>query len=285
MTTSILSKRKFLQLTATSAAACLLSRPASLFAEEKRKIPVGMQLYSVRMECAKDLDGTIAAVAKIGYQAVEFAGYYQRSAKDLRKLLDDNGLKCCGTHLALDALLGDELAKTVEFNKILGNRFLLVPSFPEKYVKTRQGWLEAAEIFNHAADQVKRDGMRVGFHNENIEFTPVDGELPMDIFFGHTKKEVIMQIDTGNAMDGGGDPVVYLKKYPGRAASMHIKPYSKSHPKALLGDDELPWPEIFNLCETIGGTEWYVMEYESDGYPPLVAMQKTFDVMKRWGKV
>jgi sugar phosphate isomerase/epimerase len=94
-----------------------------------------------------------------------------------------------------------------------------------------------------------------------------------------------MEIDTGNAMDGGGDPVVFLKKYPGRAASMHIKPFSKSNPKALLGDDELPWPEIFNLCETTGGTEWYVMEYESDGYPPLVAMQKTFETMRRWGKV
>src|SRR5438552_8551429 len=126
MTIQSSSRRNFLKTTAATAAfaAAHLIR---LFAADSyggNKIPFALQLYSVRNECAKDLDGTVAAVAKMGYKAVEFAGYYGRDAKALRKLLDEVGLKCCGTHIGLDTLLGDNLAKTVEVNQHLGNQFL-----------------------------------------------------------------------------------------------------------------------------------------------------------------
>jgi len=285
MTNAQLSKRDFLKLTAASAVAAgasALTHP--LQAADRKKIPVGLQLYSVRNECEKDLPGTVAAVAKIGYQAVEFAGYYGRDAKTLRKLLDDHGLQCCGTHIGLETLLGDSLPKTLEFNQTLGNKFLIVPGLADQYTKTRQAWQGTAVIFNELADKVKSQGMRVGYHNHTTEFKELDGELPWDTFFGKTKQEVVMQFDTGNAMQGGGDATVYLARYPGRAATVHVKPFSKAKPNALLGDDELPWPKIFELCETTGGTEWYIVEYESDAYPPLVSVQKTFDVLKKWGK-
>ena len=285
MTTAKLSKRDFLKLTAASAVVAgtgALTNP--LQAAGQKKIPIGLQLYSVRNECEKDLPGTVAAVAKMGYRAVEFAGYYGRDAKTLRKLLDEHGLKCCGTHIGLETLLGDNLPKTIEFNQTLGNKFLIVPGLGEKYTKSRQAWQDTAALFNELADKVKPHGMRVGYHNHTIEFTELDGELPWDTFFGKTKKEVVMQFDTGNAMQGGGDATVYLKRYPGRAATVHLKSFSKAKPNALMGDDELPWPKIFELCETSGGTEWYIVEYESDAYPPLVSVQKTFDVLKKWGK-
>jgi len=285
MTTAKLSKRDFLKLTAASAVVAgtgALTNP--LQAAGQKKIPIGLQLYSVRNECEKDLPGTVAAVAKMGYRAVEFAGYYGRDAKTLRKLLDEHGLKCCGTHIGLETLLGDNLPKTIEFNQTLGNKFLIVPGLGEKYTKSRQAWQDTAALFNELADKVKPHGMRVGYHNHTIEFTELDGELPWDTFFGKTKKEVVMQFDTGNAMQGGGDATVYLKRYPGRAATVHLKSFSKAKPNALMGDDELPWPKIFELCETSGGTEWYIVEYESDAYPPLVSVQKTFEVLKKWGK-
>jgi sugar phosphate isomerase/epimerase len=282
------SRRNFLKTSATAAAmAAVAPNPAALFAAESyggNKIPFGLQLYSVRTDCAKDLNGTVAAVAKMGYKAVEFAGYYGRDAKTLRKLLDDIGLKCCGTHTGLDTLLSDNLAKTVEFNQILGNPFLIVPSLSGKYTKTRQGWQEAADLFNEIADKVKPQGMKVGYHNHSIEFKPIDGEVPWDTFFNRAKREVVVQFDTGNGVAQGGDPVVYLKKQPGRVASVHVKPYSKAKPNALIGDDELPWKEIFNICETTAGVQWYIIEYESDAYPPLVSVQKTLDVMRHWGK-
>ena len=286
MKTSRLSRRDFLKVSAATAGV-LAIKPSRLFADGEyggNKIPIGVQLYSVRLECAADLSRTIAAVGKIGYKGVEFAGYYERDAKTLRAMLDDNGLKCCGTHTQIGTVLGDELAKTIEFNQILGNKFLIVPSLPEKYRKTHQNWVETAKLFNELAEKVKPHGMRIGYHNHHIEFTPLDGELPLDTFFGGTKKEVVMQFDTGNAMHGGGDATVFLKRYPGRALTVHLKPFSKSTPKALMGDDELPWKEIFQLCETTSGTEWYIVEYESDLHPPLVSIEKTLGVLKKWGK-
>ncbi len=251
MKTPSLARRKFLKLGAAGAAACAMNRPLRMFGANEyggRSIPIALQLYSVRDDCAKDLDGTITAVAKMGYRGVEFAGYYGRKAADLRKLLDDVGLKCCGTHIQLETLLGEQLPRTVEFNRILGNRFLIVPSLPEKYRKSRASWIEAAEVFNELAEKVKPQGMRVGYHNHNLEFTPVGGEVPEDIFFDHARKEVILQFDTGNGMSVGGDPMIFLPKYPGRAASIHVKAYSKTKPNALLGADELPWRDIFHVC-------------------------------------
>jgi sugar phosphate isomerase/epimerase len=288
MNTSKLSRRDFLkQTTLAVAAAGAAATPLSLLAAGEyggKRIPVGLQLYSVREQCAKDLPGTVAAVAKMGYKGVEFAGYYGREAKALRQLLDDNGLKCCGTHIGLDTLLGDKLEKTVEFNLTLGNKYLIVPGLPGERTKSRQAWQQTADLFNELADKVKKHKMRVGYHNHTIEFKPLDGELPWDTFFGRTKREVVMQFDTGNAMEGGGDATVYLKKYPGRAATVHVKPFSKAKSNALMGDDELPWKEIFHLCETSGRTEWYIIEYESDAYPPLISVEKTMQVMKKWGK-
>ncbi len=250
------------------------------------KIPVGLQLYSVRNECAKDLVGTVTQVAKMGYKGVEFAGYYGRSAKDLRKLLDDVGLKCCGTHIQVETLLGDNLPKTVEFNKTIGNKFLIVPGLADKYRKTKEAWQKTADLFSELAEKVKPEGMKVGYHNHNVEFKPLDGEIPWDTFFGRASKDVVIQFDTGNGVAEGGHPMKFIKKFPGRVASLHVKPYSRSKPNAIMGDpaDELPWKDIFEVCETTGGTEWYIMEYERDAYPPLISVEKTIEAMKRWGK-
>src|SRR5574340_1781866 len=133
--TMIYSRRDMLKLGAGALAA--LGAGVRLQAAEgrqKRKIPIGLQLYSVREDCAKDLPGVIQAVGKMGYQGVEFAGYHGRNAKDLRKLLDDNGLRCGGTHTALNTLTGDAFQGTVEFNQTLGNRYLIVPSLPRENV-------------------------------------------------------------------------------------------------------------------------------------------------------
>src|SRR5438046_10692369 len=135
MKTQSISRREFLKTSVTTAALAATT-PGDLFAAGEyggNKIPFGLQLYSVRNECAKDLDGTVAAVAKMGYKAVEFAGYHGRDARALRKLLDEVGLQCCGTHIRLHTLLGDNLPKTIEFNQTLGNKFLIVPSLPGKY--------------------------------------------------------------------------------------------------------------------------------------------------------
>ncbi|HXG24950.1 MAG TPA: sugar phosphate isomerase/epimerase [Chthonomonadales bacterium] len=247
-------------------------------------IPIALQLYSVRQLCAQDLPGTLAAVAKMGYVGVEFAGYYGRSAQELKKLLDDNGLKVAGTHIGIDTLLGDQLERTVEFNRIIGNKFLIVPGLPEERRNSRAAWLETARLMNEAAERVASHGMRVGYHNHWIEFKPLEGELPWDTFFGNTRQEVVMQLDTGNALHGGADPIPFLRKYPGRAATVHLKEYSASNDKALIGEGDVRWDEFFALCESIGGTEWYIVEQETYAYPPLECVARCLQNLRRMGK-
>jgi len=247
----------------------------------KRDIPVGLQLWTVKTECAKDFPGTIAKVAKMGYAGVEFAGYYERSAKDVRKMLDDNGLKCCGTHTQLNTLTGDNLAKTIEFNKVIGNKYLIVSSLDQKTHTTKAAWLETAKVFNELSAKLKPEGMMTGYHAHAWDFKSIQGEIPWDIFFSNTSKDVIMQIDTGNAMQGRADPVAYLKKYPGRAVTIHLKEYSAKNPKALIGEGDVKWQGVFAACESTGRTQWYIIEEESGEYPPLEAAEKSLKNYKK----
>jgi sugar phosphate isomerase/epimerase len=247
------------------------------------KVPIGVQLYSVRKDCEKDLPGTLQALGKMGYAGVEFAGYYGRSAAELKTLLDANGLKACGTHTGLDTLEGDALARTVEFNQAIGNKLLICPWIPEERRKTADDWKKLAAEFDALADKVAPNGMRVGYHNHNFEFTPIDGTTPWDLFFGGTKKAVAMQVDTGNCIEGGGDPLAVLKKYPGRAASIHVKEHSKTKPDAFVGEGDIPWKEVFEACEA-GGIEWYVVEYEHENQPAIPAVERCLENLRAMGK-
>ncbi len=280
---SEVSRRKFLGAMGAAGAVVGLGVAPLAQAAPGKKIPVGLQLYSLREQCKTDLPGMLAAVSKIGYRGVEFAGYHGRSAKDLRKMLDDNCLVACGTHTPYDSIQGDKLQETIEFNRTIGNKFLIVPGFAEQYRNSRAAWRKTADIFNGIAAKLAPEGMFTGYHNHTIEFTPMDGELPWDTFFGNTRKEVVMQFDTGNAMHGGGDAVPFLKRYPGRALTLHAKEFSRTNSKAVVGEGDIPWKDVFRLCETIGGTQWYIVEQESYAYPPMECVAKCLQNLKKMG--
>ena len=271
-----LSRRRFVH-TGSAAIASLglgLARAA-----DPKKIPIGLQLYSVRNECQKDLAAVIQAVGKMGYKGVEFAGYYGRDAKTLRKLLDDNGLVCCGTHTPYESVQPKNLQATVEFNRTLGNPFLIVPSMGGA---SKADWLAHAKLFNEVAAKVKADGLFVGYHAHGHDFRKFDGETAWDIFFGNTKPEVVMQLDTSNCRDGGADPLAVLKKYPGRAMSIHLKEWGG--PKdAVIGGGEIPWKEVFQFCETQGATRWYVVEHERAGGDPLGDARRCLEALRVMG--
>jgi sugar phosphate isomerase/epimerase len=277
-----LNRREFLQRSALGALGATFGlgavRPAQ--AAASAKIPVGLQMYSLREQCKTDLPGMLAAVSKIGYKGVEFAGYHDRTAKELRKMLDDNGLVACGTHTGYETVLGDKLKETIEFNRTIGNSFLIVPWMEGK---SKQAWLDKAKLFNEIAEKLQAERMWVGYHAHAHDFEKFDGESAWDLFFGNTKPEVIMQLDTSNCRDGGADPVAVLKKYPGRARSIHIKA-SGGGPEAVIGEDLVNWKEVFAFCESKGRTMWYVVEHESSK-DPLDAVKRNFEALKKMGKV
>jgi len=280
--TASFTRRGFLKLSAGVAALGATGARSLLAAEAeapaKKKIPIGLQLYTVRGDCGKDFPGTVAAVAKMGYAGVDFAGYYGRNAQQIKQILDDNGLKCCGSHIGLGTMQGDQLARTIEFHKAIGNKFLIVPGGIGG--RTKQSWLDAAKAFNEIAEKLKPEGLFCGYHNHSHEFNPIDGETPWDILFGATNADVVMQLDIGNAMGGKADPVAILKKYPGRAKTLHVKGAG-----GIPGEDRAPWAEVFSVCETTGGTEWYIVEADSSKYTPMECARLTFENLKKMGKV
>jgi sugar phosphate isomerase/epimerase len=255
--------------------------PALEAAAPKKKIPGGVQLYSVREQAAKDLPAVLEAIGKMGYKGVEFAGYYgwESKPKELRQLLDANGLKCCGTHTGLETVTGDKLKATAELHATLGNSFLIVPSL---VAADAAGWLDMAKRFNDIAAKAKELGMRVGYHAHAHDFHKLGDKTSWEIFFDNTSPDVIMQLDTGNCLQGGGDPVAILKKYPGRSASVHLKEYGGPE-AAVIGQGVVAWNDVFQVCETTGGTVWYVVEHEV-GADPMGSIKGCLDGLRKMGR-
>lgn len=276
-----LSRRQMLKLGAGAVAVSSLA--PRLLADEKKKIPIGVQLYSVRDVCGKDPAGTIAAIAKMGYQGVEFAGYYGKKAEDLKKILDDNGIKCCGTHTGLNTLLGDELKKTIEFNKTIGNPFLIVPGMGNDRLGTAQACADTAKLLTELAEKLKEHGMYTGYHAHGGDFAKIDGKTKWEHLFDAAGPGVVMQMDTSNATGGGADPIALLKKYPGRSLTVHLKEHGG--PKgAVIGEGKIDWKSVFEICETTGGTQWYIVEHESAATTSMEAIKGCIDGLRKMGK-
>jgi len=287
------SRRNFIQsaMTASALAAIGASTLRDLFAADDygaKRIPIGLQLYTVGGDLKKDAAATLAKVAQLGYKGVEFAGYPSQDAKAVRKMLDDNGLKCCGSHVGINTLQGDNFAKSVEFAKTIGNTRLIAPSLFRKFSddpdKDKKMVEDMADSMSEIAERLKPEGLRTGFHCHPGEFRKIGNSTVWDIFFSRAKKDVIMQCDLGHMGSAGVDPVVYLNKYPGRASSVHVKPSAKNKHGGLVGDsdDNLKWPEIFKACESVGGTEWYIVEYDGGS---MEKAEKTIALLREWGKV
>jgi sugar phosphate isomerase/epimerase len=193
-----IQRRKFLQLSALGAAGAALGLAGCATAPTARKkIPVGVQLYSVRENCKTDFPGTIAAIAQMGYAGVEFAGYWNYSAKEIRRWLDADGIVACGSHTPYEMVQPDKLQATIEFNQTIGNHFIIVPDMSGK---TRAKWLDLAKEFNDLADQLQPLGLSIGYQSHWHDFHPVEGALPWEIF-GENTDDGIEKISRPHAHD------------------------------------------------------------------------------------
>jgi sugar phosphate isomerase/epimerase len=226
---------------------------------------IGLQLFSVRGECQRSLPATLKETARIGYEGVELWGYMgdslawmSRSAAAIRSMCDDVGIACCGIHLSTAAMLGDHLTRTLEFSRILGARFLIV-AIDHQRMSTRTGVRELAGILNDAAAKLAPHGMFTGYHAHPSDFVRVDGEVAWEALFRETAPSLIMQLDIGNTMRGGGDPVALLKRFPQRARTLHISDFGGAEDSAA-GEGKADWAGIFGSCGTARTTEWYVVE-------------------------
>ena len=238
-----------------------------------------VQLFSVRHEMAKDMPATLKAVREMGYEGVEFYGGYIRPDLIL-KALDDTGLKIAGWHTPIANLMPNLIEAAIVYNKLIGNNSLVVPALPVEYTAAREGWLKAADILQNAGKRLAEEGMYTGYHNHHTEFTPVEGDTPWDIMANATDKSVALQIDTGNCMRGGGDPLALMRKYPGRSRTVHLKPFSKKDEfVTMISRDDTDWAAVKEICAN--ETEWYIVEYECETlYKPLEGINLCLKALK-----
>jgi sugar phosphate isomerase/epimerase len=275
---SLRTRREFVGTAVAAAAAVSLAFVRGAGAASK--IPVGLEMYSVRNTMAKDLNGTVRAVAAAGYQGLEFyAPYYEwtpAEAKQMRKLLDDLGLRCFSTHNDSAFFADEKLGHAREVNVILGSKYMVMASSHEG--ATADAWKKVADILNNASDKLAADGLGVGYHNHQAEWKPLDGGVrPMEILARNTKPSVLLQLDVGTCLEAGSDPVAWIKSNPGRIRSMHCKEWSPDPGKGysvLFGEGVAPWKQLFQAAENGGGIEYYLVEQEGSRFSEIETAQK-----------
>ena len=268
-----ISRRHFL----AAAAATPLATAVAQQRKTGTKVPVGLELYSVRNELGKDLTGTVTAVAKMGYQVVEFyAPYFSwtpAQAKEVRKMLDDLGVKCNSTHNGSNAFSGDGVAKAIELNNIIGAKYVVMASAGR--VNGLDGWKGVADTLTAASEKLRSVGLHGGYHNHQAEFTPVEGKRPIEIIAANTPSDFMLQLDVGTCVEAGSDPVAWIKGNPGRIRALHLKDWAPGEGyKVLFGEGKAPWKEIFAAAESVGGVEYYLIEQEGSRFTPFETAEK-----------
>ena len=253
--------------------------PLAIWARPSSSIPVGLELYSVRDELQRDPQGTVRAVAKMGYQCVEFYAPYldwnEGQTKEMRNLLDGLGIRCSSTHNGAEQLRVANLDKVRDRNLILGSRYVVQASSPEQ--TTLDGWKSVAESLNAAADKLAPSGLKVGYHNHQPEFTRLEGKRPIEVIAANTMPSIMLQLDVGTCLNAGSDPVAWIRSNPGRIRSLHLKDWSPDPVKGykvLFGEGIANWKAIFAAAESVGGVEYYLIEQEGSRYSELETAQK-----------
>ena len=250
------------------------------------KIPVAVQLYSIREEAASDLLGCIAKVAEMGYSCVEFAGYHGQSASDIRNALDAAGITAPSTHLALKFLDDESFSETIEFHQTVGIKDLVIPWLPSEMHDSPASTLETSKMLSDLTAKVREHGFRLGFHAHGQDMVVLEGgKSSYQILGENTPSDFVMQYDTANGMSAGADPVEPILMFPGRNYSTHLKEWSGEHGAKVIGEGLVPWNEVFAACEGEGGTQWYIVEHESyEGMTPMESIARCLNNIRSMGR-
>src|ERR1700676_1219507 len=277
MSSNTFSRRSFLALSAIL--------PGALRSRASASIPMGLELYSVREVLKQNPEGTVRAVAQMGYQGVEFYAPYfewtEAQAKQMRKLLDDLGIRCFSTHNDSAFLDKEKINRAGDINLILGSKYVVLAS--AKPAAGPNGWMAVADLLNFAAGQLEQAGLQVGYHNHELEFIPVDGRRPIEVLAKNTKPSVMLQLDVGTCIEAAADPVAWIRANPGRIRSLHCKDWSPDAGKGykvLFGEGAAQWKDIFGAAESAGGAEYYLMEQEGSRFSELDTARKCLEAFR-----
>lgn len=244
-------------------------------------IPIGLQLYSLREDAAKDFVSVLRKVAAMGYEGVEFAGYGGLTPTELQTILADLGLKVAGSHVGFDQL-NKELNQVIDFNMAIGNHYIVCPAAPRELLADggADDWKAFAGTMSNIGAKVKEQGLQLAYHNHAWEFKTFDDEYALDIFYANSDPNSVMaEIDLGWAFHAGVDPVACMKRLKGRCPLVHVKDFKQDGPQTEVGTGDIDLAGIVAAAPRIG-VKWYIVETEEYNMAPVDSVRVGLENLK-----
>lgn len=273
-------------------------------------LPIGIQLYTLGPDAAKDLDGTLAAVARMGYRSVELAGWVGRTPAQMKQALDRAGLVCASAHIQArgDGGFESDLGKLADGLRTVGVKYAVMPSpyVPDRALEAAKGltgadyfrkamgsltaddWKMNADLLNAKARVLKSSGIKVGYHNHNFEFAPVGGSTGLDILIRNTDPALVtFEIDVGWVSAAGVDPVALIRKHKGRFSLMHVKDlkattqpnFELKMDPTEIGSGRLDWTTLLPAAYALGVRSFYVEQEPPFARPRIEAAKISHDYL------
>ena len=228
--------------------------------------PIGVQLYTVRDAMQESVEATLAQVAEIGYREVEFWRYYGRTPQQVRETLSAIGLDAPAVHVPVQSLTQD-WERALTDAATIGHRYLVVASLPEHMRTTLDDWRRTADTFNRAGEAAHDVGLQFAYHNHDLEFAPIDGRVPFDVLCEETNPAFVqIELDLFWIIHGGGDPIAFFERWPGRTPTVHVKDRTRDGQMVDLGAGAIDWPAIFAHRHR-AGIRHYFVEHDQPADP------------------
>ena len=249
-----------------------------------RNLIAGLQMYTLREFCKnpEDIAQTLEKVSKIGYRVIQVSGMAPMEPVEMKKILDDNGLSACSTHIGYDRIVSD-IDRVIEEHKILGCDAVICPGLPGE-LHNGEGYMKVAKDFERVMPKIKENGLILGYHNHGIELERYNGKCGLEILLGNCDS-LEAEIDTYWIQFGGGDPAEWIEKFSGRVSEVHFKDMGIIENKQVMppiGAGNLNWEKILSVCK-IAGTKYCLVEMDTPTIDPFEAVRISLENMKNWG--
>lgn len=242
---------------------------------------IGLQLYSIKEVLAQDFLGGLEKLAKMGYDGVEFAGYYNTPAKELKKALDSFGLKVAGSHVGVK-LLKESIEDVIEYSLEIGNPYVICPALPPDMRSSADDYKKTAELLNTYGEKCRKHNITFGYHNHDFEFNKYDGKFGLDILVENTQPEnLIIELDTFWVEYCDLKSVDFIQKYGKRCSLLHIKDMKSWDNKinTEIGKGVMDFKEITSLGKKLG-VDWYTIEQEEFEIPMMQSVEEGLNYLR-----
>jgi sugar phosphate isomerase/epimerase len=278
-----MQRRDFIRNSATALGAAALPWPLAVSPHD-RLDRIGVQLYTVRAEMARDFEGTLSRVAGIGFKEVEFAGYFNRAPEQVRSLLTRLGLSSPAGHMPYEGLANDESwGPILDTANRIGHQYAIIAWTPQEVRQTMDDWKRVAARFNWAGQKAKEAGLSFAYHNHDFEFKPLDGQIPFDLLLAETDPTLVrIEMDLYWTTLGGRDPLDYFRRFPGRFPMVHVKDMKRGGEKPLMvdvGQGDIDFRTIFARREDAGIRHFFVEHDEPSD--PMASITASYDYLSR----